>query len=133
MDKNKVAVSTYGKIADVYTKQYFNDLTDTPYIDRFLSRLPKSGKVLDIGSGSGQFSQYIAKKGFSAVGIDYSQEMIEIARIKVPEVEFRYMDMRNLEFNENSFDGLLSAYSLIHIPSEDIPKTLKSFYYFFKP
>lgn len=127
MDKNKVAISTYEKIADKYLKQYFNDLTDTPYIDKLLNKLPQNALIADIGCGPGQFSRYMVQKGFRVVGIDYSKEMIKIAGIKVPEVEFKYMDMRNLEFEENSFDGLLVAYSLIHISSEDIPNTLKGF------
>jgi len=59
--------------------------------------------------------------------------MIAIAESKVPEVEFMYMDMRKLEFDENIFDGILSEYSLIHIPSEEIPKTLMGFYKVLKP
>lgn len=133
MDKNQVAISTYQKIADKYSNQYFDDLTDAPYIDQFLNKLPKNGKVLDIGSGPGQFSRYMAKKGFRVIGIDFSKEMVEIAKTKVPETEFRFMDMRNPEFDENSFDGLLSAYSLIHIPSNEVPNTLKGFYRVLKP
>ena len=63
-------------------------------------------------------------KGFQVIGIDYSNEMLGTARNKVPDGSFRHMDMRELDFEEESFDGLLVAYSLIHIPSEDIPKTL---------
>ena len=133
MDKNKIAISTYEKIAHKYSDKYFNDLTDIPYIDKFLKNIPSKGRILDIGCGPGQFSQYIAKKGFHVIGLDYSREMIEIARAKVPEVEFKYMDMRNLEFEENSFDGILAAYSLIHISSENILDTLKEFNKVLKP
>lgn len=41
--------------------------------------------------------------------------------------------MRNLNFSDEYFDGLLVAYSLIHIPSEEIPTTLKGFYRVLKP
>lgn len=133
MDKNKVAITTYEKIADIYSKQYFDDLTDSPYIDKFLEKLPRMGEIIDVGSGPGQFSQYMAQKGFGVVGIDYSKEMLEIAKQKVPNIQFQYMDMRNLEFDEASFDGLLSAYSLIHISTEEIPNTLKGFYKVLKP
>lgn len=69
MDKSKFAVSTYDKIAEVYTKQYFNDLTDIPYIDKFLAQLPPSTKILDIGCGPGTFSKYLKSKGFSVGGL----------------------------------------------------------------
>lgn len=45
----------------------------------------------------------------------------------MPGVNFRVMDMRNLSYPDNYFDGLLSAYSLIHISSDEIPDTLSGF------
>jgi ubiquinone/menaquinone biosynthesis C-methylase UbiE len=128
MDKSKIAISTYEKIADIYTKQYFNDLTDTPYIDKFLDKLPKNARVLDVGSGPGQFTKYMTDKGFNAMGIDFSDKMLTLAKKMVPNGHFDKADMRKLNFDDNSFDGLLVAYSLIHIPSEDIPETLQGFY-----
>ena len=127
MDKSKIAISTYEKIAGIYTKQYFNDLTDTPFIDKFLNKLKAGSKVLDVGSGPGQFTKYMMGKGFEVVGVDYSKEMLSLARKMVPNGDFRFMDMRSLDFEDQSFDGLLAAYSLIHIPSEDIPETLDNF------
>ena len=127
MDKSKLAVDTYEKIAGKYAEQYFDDLVDLPYIDNFLAKLPKGGKVLDVGSGAGQFSKHMMDKGFEVIGIDYSQEMVKIAKEKVPSGDFRHMDMRHLDFSDGSFDGVFAAYSLIHIPSEEIPATLLEF------
>lgn len=132
MDKSKFAVSTYNKIANKYTQQYFNDLTDAPYVDKFLALLSKSAKVLDIGCGPGTFTKYLLEKGFDVEGIDLSSEMLRIAEEKVPQTKFTQMDMRKLTFEDGSFDGLLVAYSLIHIPSEEISTTLKGFYQILK-
>lgn len=132
-DKSKLAVSTYEKITDIYTKQYFDDLSDTPYIDKFLEQLPEGGSILDVGCGPGQFAKYMMDKGFQITGIDFSNEMLSTAKKKVPEGKFQHADMRNLDFKEENFDGLLVAYSLIHIPSDDIPKTLEGFYRVLKP
>ncbi len=128
MDKSKLAVDTYEKIASKYATQYFDDMVDIPYIDKFLAKLPKQSKILDVGSGPGQFAKYMCGKGFEVIGIDYSKEMVAIAREKVPNVDFRYMDMRHLDFPNNSFDGVFSAYSLIHIPSKEVVSTLKGFH-----
>lgn len=128
MDKSKLAVDTYEKIAQKYTDQYFNDLVDIPYINKFLELLPKNGKILDVGSGPGQFAKHMMERGFEVVGIDYSKEMVRIAQKQVPDGDFRYMDMRHLEFKDEEFDGIFSAYSLIHIPSEEVFETLKGFH-----
>lgn len=128
MDKSKFAVSTYNKVADKYAQKYFDDLTDTPYINKFLALLPKSAKVLDIGCGPGTFTKYLLGKGFDVEGIDLSSEMLRLARENVPQAKFAEIDMRKLTYPDESFDGLLVAYSLIHIPSEEIPAALKGFY-----
>jgi ubiquinone/menaquinone biosynthesis C-methylase UbiE len=128
MDKNTLAVSTYEKIADAYAQHYFSEMSDTPYIDIFLNQLPPKGHVLDIGCGPGQFTQYMMKKDFEVTGIDYSQEMIKLAKQKVPTGHFQHMDMKHMNFEDETFDGLLAAYSLIHIPSKEIPQTLREFH-----
>lgn len=127
MDKSQLAVATYEKIARKYTQQYFNDVVDLPYIDDFLNLLPAGARILDVGSGPGQFSQHMLSKGFQVTGIDFSQEMLAIAREKVPTGNFEYMDMRHLSFADHTFDGLFAAYSLIHIPSEEVEATLRGF------
>lgn len=127
MDKSKFAVSTYDKIASIYAKQYFNDLTDAPYVDKFLKLLHLGAHVLDVGCGPGTFSRYLKDKGFDIEGIDLSEEMLRIAKVNVPDVKFQLMDMRQITFSDESYDGLLVAYSLIHIPSKDINNTLKGF------
>lgn len=133
MDKSKLAADTYSKIAGIYTKKYFNDLSDSKYLDIFLNYLPENARILDVGSGPGQFSKYIKERGFDVLGVDYSDEMVAIAKKKVPGVAFQKMDMRDLSFEPESFDGLLISYSLIHIPSNQIPDTLKGFYKVLKP
>lgn len=127
MDKSKLSVDTYEKIAGKYAEQYFDDMVDVPYIDKFLAKLPKQGKILDVGSGPGQFANHMTQKGFEVIGIDFSNEMVSISKRKVPNVDFLHMDMRQLDFPDNSFDGVFSAYSLIHIPSEEVLETLKGF------
>jgi ubiquinone/menaquinone biosynthesis C-methylase UbiE len=128
MDKTRLAVDTYDKIAPLYDAQYPIDELDTEHIDKFLSLIPQGGKILDIGSGTGNFTKYMADKSYAVEGIDLSEGMLTQARKNVPNGDFKIMDMRDLDFPENSFDGLLSAYSLIHIHSEEILKTLQGFY-----
>lgn len=133
MDKSKFAVATYDKIAGKYTRKYFNDLTDLPYIDRFLKKLPSGARILDIGCGPGTFTKYLLEKGFNVEGIDLSEEMIKIAKVKVPKANFKLMDMRRISYPGNFFDGLLAAYSLIHIPTEEMIDTLRGFKKILKP
>lgn len=133
MDANNIAISTYEKIAGKYSDLYFNDQTDFPYLDKFLATLPPNANILDVGSGPGEFSRHLIDKGFVVEGIDLSPAMLEIARAKVPHGKFTNMDMRSLTYPDGVFDALLVAYSLIHIPSPEIPKTLRGFTRVLKP
>jgi len=62
----------------------------------------KSGNVLDLCCGNGRISIYMARKGFKAVGVDFSRAFLEDARKKAEEhkvsrdVTFLEGDVRNL-------------------------------------
>lgn len=127
MDKNQAVINAYNENATKYLKEYLTDQSDFPYVDNFLKLIPKTSSILDVGSGPGFFAKYIFDKGFQIIGIDLSQKMIEIAKENFPQINFRLMDMRQLIFPEHSFDAVLCAYSLIHIPTEEIYETLKDF------
>lgn len=134
MDQNQISIKTYNQIAEKYTKRYFDDITlESPYLERFMLSLPQKAKVLDVGCGPGTFSKYLFEKGLKVQGIDLSSAMLRIAKKKIPQITFHLMDMRKLCFKRESFDGMLAAYSLIHIPSEDIPKTMLGFYKILRP
>lgn len=133
MDKNQIAVSTYNKIARQYTTHNFDDTSALPYVDNFLSCLPKNAKILDAGSGPGNLVKHALHRGYKAEGVDLSEEMVRIAREKVHEGKFTLMDMRHLDYADTTFDGIISSYSLIHIPSDEIPDTLKEFYRVLRP
>ncbi len=124
---------TYAKIAQAYTDEFFDDKADLPFVDKLVSVLSQGARILDIGSGPGQFSKYLTEKGFKVEGIDVSDEMLVIARSKVPEVGFAKMDMRKLEFADHAFDGILAAYSIIHIPTPELPGVLAEMKRVLKP
>ncbi len=119
-------LNTYNKIAKKYDEEYGNDLSDAPYIDLFLSYI-KGNKILDIGCGPGTLSKYIADKGYKVDAIDYSEEMIKIAKNKVKNVDFFQMDMRNITI-EKKYNGIMLAYSLFHISKQDVRESLLKYH-----
>lgn len=58
-------------------------------LQRLELRENQHGTVVDLGCGSGIAARLIRDAGFDVVGIDVSAAMIEIARARVPEGEFR--------------------------------------------
>jgi ubiquinone/menaquinone biosynthesis C-methylase UbiE len=129
----KFVEDTYVKIAQAYADEFFEDTVDLPFIDMLVDVLPEQAKVLDLGCGPGQFSKYLAEKGFQVDAIDVSDEMLAIAKTKVVGISFKKMDMRSLKFAGGTFDGVLAAYSIIHIPTAELPDVLDEIKRVLKP
>lgn len=47
------------------------------------------GLIVDLGCGSGLSAQKFSKAGYRVLGVDISASLIDIARTRMPEVEFR--------------------------------------------
>jgi len=127
-DPTQSIIDIYDTIADDFAKRYAGDLSDNPLIDSFLSKLPPNARILDLGCGAGQTVNYMTKKGFQVTGIDLSKKMLAIAKKNYPNCSFKMMDMQHIEFPQESFDGILSSYSLIHVPDACILEVLLNYY-----
>ena len=114
----------YDGIVDQYVRAFFYDLTDAPWLDRFIAALPAGTAILDIGCGPGNFAQYLVQSGFRVTGIDISSRMIEAARALVPAATFLLMDCSRLDLPSGAFGGALIAYSLLHLPKQSALQTL---------
>jgi len=82
-------------------------------------------RVLDVGCGSGAVTRTLARRvapGGRAVGIDASPALLEVARELADKaglggwIEFKAGDCRALPFSDASFDAVLAATTLSHVP-----------------
>lgn len=79
--------------------------------------------VLDIGSGTGTFALATSQAGVRVLGVDLSDEMIEISRRKAQEngssASFSIADMRDLTSITEEFDGVFClGNTLAHVAGE---------------
>lgn len=79
-------------------------------------------KVLNIWSRTGNLIPYVRKVGNLDIhNREVSPKMIELAKKKFPEEEFRLTDIENLtEFQDNYFDRIVSLETLEHTPKPNI-------------
>jgi SAM-dependent methyltransferase len=73
-------------------------------------------RVLDVCTGPGMSVKAALERGAHAVGLDFSQEAVDLARRLVPAGEFKQGDAQALPFPDDSFDAVVCAYGIIHVP-----------------
>jgi 8-oxo-dGTP pyrophosphatase MutT (NUDIX family)/predicted O-methyltransferase YrrM len=95
--------------------------------ERFLSLIPSGGTIIDIGCGSGRDAKNFSEKGFRVTGIDFSPNMIEIAKRNAPKATFKNIDMHSLDL-EDTFDAAWANASLLHIPKARFLEVLEKIY-----
>ena len=83
--------------------------------------------VLDAGCGTGYLTVKLAGEGARVVGVDFSPEMIELAKRRAPQLDFRVDSCCRLDtFSDSSFDLLISNYVLMDLP--DLHGAMDSFF-----
>ena len=76
--------------------------------------LRPGGSALDVACGSGKLTAELAKLAADGrvVGLDFSSEMLAVARREYPEIEFVVGDALHLPFDDASFDASTIAFGL---------------------
>lgn len=78
-----------------------------------LEQGPKPQNILELGCGSGNVTEKLLEKGYEVVGIDYSEEMLEIAEEKTEEfgnnIIYIQQDLREIDFEVYEIDTVISA------------------------
>jgi ubiquinone/menaquinone biosynthesis C-methylase UbiE len=77
-----------------------------------------SGRIIDIGCGTGRDMAWFESEGANVTGIDLSMGMLTYARSKVNSNLF-LMNMRQLGIRNASFDGAWCCASLLHLPKSE--------------
>lgn len=116
---------TYNKIAESWHKDHSTDDWWHESTNKFVSLLKPGNSVLDIGCGGGTKSKYLINKGLKVLGIDFSENLLEIAKREVPEGKFIVMDLHDIDKLEESFDGIFMQAVLLHIPKKEVEGILK--------
>ena len=75
--------------------------------------------TVEVGSGHGVVTSFLATHGLDVSGIDLSSSMVEYARRSHPEIDFRVGEMERLRAPDAGLAAVVSWYSLIHVPASE--------------
>ena len=141
-DKNNIEE----KVVDYWTKRVadFSDVRENEldselsreWVDnimQYISPLIDNGqnvRVLDVGTGVGYFAILLYGKGLQVTGIDLTPDMIERAEVLADrygaDVNFKVMDAMNLEYEDASFDVVITRNLTWTLP--DVDKAYKEWH-----
>jgi SAM-dependent methyltransferase len=67
-------------------------------------------RVLDAGCGTGRVAIELARRGVDVVGVDLDAEMLELARRKAPDLDWRQGDLADVDLGDGApFDLVVAA------------------------
>jgi ubiquinone/menaquinone biosynthesis C-methylase UbiE len=120
--------TSYDTVAASYAELVQDGPPDEPAnLDRF-AKLAVPGAVLDAGCGPGRLAALLHDRDLDVIGIDLSPGMIEIARRDHPGPDFRVGSMTALDLPDGELGGVISWWSIIHLPRDVVPQALAEFY-----
>ncbi len=98
----------YSDLANIYEAMYqtFIDYEDEYLFYSQILKKYKKDNLLEIGSGTGNLAHYFSQNNFDYQGLDYSEDMIKIAKSKNKNAKFLQDDMRDFNL-EKSVDCIL--------------------------
>ena len=120
-----------GKMAAIYDAMYqtFVDYDEEYAFYNKLIQEYEASSVLEIGSGTGNLAKRFAANNQNYQGLDYSDDMIAIAKERNKNCSFTQGDMRDFQLN-NLFDAILitGRSTSYLITNDDINRTFDSIY-----
>lgn len=121
--------SSYDAVATSYADNLTDELGHLPFETWLLDRVVAhaAGRpVVEVGSGPGHVTAYLADRDADATGIDLSPAMVAEARRRFPAATYEVGDLRRLGRPPaaSGWAAVLGWYSLIHLAGSELPDAL---------
>jgi ubiquinone/menaquinone biosynthesis C-methylase UbiE len=129
-------VFTKPTIANRYDDYYQTDFgkkideIEQNVVSDLIKDVPR-GQMIELGCGTGHWSEYFAGQGFNVTGTDNSEAMLKLARKKNLNAGFLQADAQDLPFPNESFPAVSSVTMLEFVDNRD--KVFQEIYRILEP
>ena len=106
----------YDRITDLWVRKSFNRNNGVDAHRRALAFAPNSGRALDVGCGcTGRFIDLLLDANYEPEGVDVSEQMLKLARMRNPDIPFSCADIRHWKITRR-YDFVTAWDSIWHVP-----------------
>ncbi|MEP7169372.1 MAG: class I SAM-dependent methyltransferase [Bacteroidota bacterium] len=127
MDKTKIAIDVFNKLANAYQDKFMDVSLYCVSLDFFCSHIKKENAgILELACGPGNITKYLLHKrpDFKVSGIDLAANMIKLAEINNPEAEFQLMDCREIGTIDKKYDAIMCGFCLPYLSKDEALKLI---------
>ncbi len=116
----------------IYARQYdtrwggYINASHRAMVERLLALCPPGETILDAACGTGKYWSMLLEQGFSLQGTDQSQQMLQQAHAKFPDVPVKQVGLQELSFSD-IFDAVMCMDAMEMVFPEDWPVVLGNF------
>ncbi|MFJ5261596.1 class I SAM-dependent methyltransferase [Streptomyces sp. NPDC088387] len=126
----------YDAVAEDYAEQFREDLVrpmERALLTGFAELVGTDGEVADLGCGPGRVTGHLAGLGLKVFGLDLSESMLAVARRENPGLRFERGSMLATGIPDGTLAGVVSRYSSIHTPVDQLPELFGEFHRVLRP
>lgn len=113
------------KYYEINAKKYIEETIECDMSNQyqfFLKYMNNTGKILDIGFGSGRDMMYFSSIGYEVKGIDPTPSFVNAMKYNGYDVSLLHSE--DMEY-QNEFDGIWACASLLHVKRENLSGAFK--------
>jgi len=123
--------ASYDIVAERYASELADEMVTRPFERGMLLAFSElihtvgRGVVGDVGCGPGHIAKHLASLGVATMGVDISVAMIQQAKAKFPEGDFRVGTMFKLPVESGSWVGAVARYNTLHCNRDEREQTFR--------
>ena len=122
MNTFEISIKRFDEFATEYAERFMNIDSYRIHFDKFCDLSEnKQPKILELACGPGNVTKYIKQRfqNSEIIAIDLAPRMIDIAKKTVSGVDFRVMDVREINTLNIQFDSIMCSFCLPFLSKED--------------
>jgi len=111
---------TWSRCADSYLDTFATLTRETVPLLIEAAQVGRGSNVLELGSGPGHVAKALTETGAAATGVDFSPQMVEVAKGLYPDIAFQEANAEQLPFEAGAFDAVVSNFVVHHLARPEV-------------